>query len=151
MPFDFHPDAVQGVQLAFDFDAAPVCVAPFAPKAPRRQTNYHAGLTAEGLVERYYARRGARLLHSRWRGPGGEIDLILGEGDRVVFVEVKKSKTHARAVQRVSARQMQRIQASAEAYLDRCPKGSLTEVRIDVALVDGQGVVRTIENAPLAA
>lgn len=152
MPFDFHHDGSGDAQLCFDFDVA---VAPprsdGARESEARRTNYYAGLSAEHTAERHYRRRGARVLERRWRGPGGEIDLILSEGARVVFVEVKKSKTHAQAAQRVTRRQMARILASAEAYLDQCPNGSLTEVRVDVALVDRHGALDIIENACLAA
>ncbi|MCK0149993.1 YraN family protein [Marivita sp. S6314] len=115
------------------------------------QTNYHAGISAEKTVEHTYGRRGARLREARWRGPYGEIDLIFSEGETVVFVEVKKSRTHAQAAQRLTARQMQRILHSADHYLGSCPKGALTDARLDVALVDAQGVVEIIENASLAA
>lgn len=117
----------------------------------RATTNYHAGLSAEKTVLRYYEAQGARLRAARWRGPGGEIDLILSEGETIVFVEVKKSRTHAQAAQRVTTRQMARILASAEAYLGSCPKGSLTETRVDVALVDAIGSVELIPNASMAA
>ena len=152
MPFDFHSDQTRfdAVQLDFDFGSAPKSVAA-KPAKTRQCLNYHAGLSAEDSVRRHYVRQGADLKEQRWKGPGGEIDLILCEGDRVVFVEVKKSKTHARAVDRVTHRQMGRIRASAEAYLDRCPMGSLTDMRIDVALVDAQGVVQIVENAGMAA
>lgn len=150
MPFDFVTTAPGGAkQLSFDFDARPP--KPESKPSNGRVTNYYAGLSAEDMVLRSYQKQGATLLERRWRGPGGEIDLILAEGDRIVFVEVKKSKTHARALQRVTQRQLSRITASAEAYLDRCPKGSLTEIRIDVALVDAQGVVELVPNVSVAA
>ena len=120
-------------------------------KGMRQQSNYHAGLNAEHLVARYYADRGARTLQSRWRGPGGEIDLILAEGDTIVFVEVKKSRTHAQAAQRVTGRQVARILSSAEAYLGTCPDGLLTDARFDVALVDARGEIDLIPNASMAA
>ncbi len=115
-----------------------------------RRTNYHAGLSAEQAVERHYRDQGAILRETRWRGRCGEIDLILSEGDTVVFVEVKKSRTHAQAVQRVTPRQLARILQSAEDYLGSCPNGSLTDARLDVALVDAQGVIDIIPNASLA-
>lgn len=115
-----------------------------------RRTNYHAGLSAEHAVERHYRDQGAILRETRWRGRCGEIDLILSEGDTVVFVEVKKSRTHAQAVQRVTPRQLARILQSAEDYLGSCPNGSLTDARLDVALVDAQGVIDIIPNASLA-
>ena len=42
---------------------------------------------------------------------------------------------------------MKRLYASAEEYLGQMPDGSLTDVRFDVALVNGRGEVRIIENA----
>lgn len=155
MPFDFQNDIANpdtcacNAQMCFDFNAPPAALVP-CQKAVRQRLNYYAGLSAEDTVAQVYTRQGAQLLQQRWRGPGGEIDLIFKEGARVVFVEVKTSKTHARALDRVSQRQMARISASAEAYLDRCPQGSLTEMRIDVALVDQQGVVRIVPNASMA-
>lgn len=116
----------------------------------RQRANYHAGLSAEKTVERFYVKRGAQARAARWRGPGGEIDLILSEGDTIVFVEVKQSRTHAQAAQRVTARQMARILASADAYLGSCPRGMLTDARLDVALVDAQGKVDIIRNASMA-
>ncbi|WP_439124436.1 YraN family protein [Marivita sp.] len=115
-----------------------------------RCTNYHAGLSAEQAVSRHYQRQGAVLCENRWRGRCGEIDLIFAEGDMIVFVEVKKSRTHAQAVQHITTRQMARILCSAEDYLGACPKGSLTEARLDVALVDAQGVIKIIPNASMA-
>lgn len=108
----------------------------------------HAGgLSAEAQVERHYARRGARCVARRWRGEAGEIDLIFALGEDIVFVEVKASRTHARAAEHLGPRQAARLMASAEAYLGTLPRGTLTPMRIDVALVDGQGRIEIVENA----
>lgn len=119
--------------------------------ALRSETNYHAGLTAEAIVERDYARRGQNIVERRWRGHGGEIDLIISENDSLVFVEVKKSKTHDQALQRVSRRQMDRLCHAASEYVAREPKGQLTNMRFDVATVDAAGTVRILENAFMEA
>ena len=87
---------------------------------------------------------------ARWRGRGGEIDLIFSEGETFVFVEVKKSRTHAAAAAALGQRQMTRILQSAEDYLGGCPRGLLSEARVDVALVDGQGRVEIIPNISIA-
>jgi putative endonuclease len=139
MPFDFQTDAV-GANVP-NHAAGPV--------GDARRTNYHAGVSAEQAVARHYQDRGAVLREIRWRGRCGEIDLILSEGDNVVFVEVKKSCTHAAAVQRVTARQLGRILRSAEDYLGQCPAGALTDARLDVALVDAQGRIDIIPNASM--
>lgn len=110
---------------------------------------YHAGRVAEDVVEQDYLRRNCPALARRWRGQSGEIDLILRDHDGagVIFVEVKKSKSFARASTRLGRRQMDRICASASEFLAGEPKGQLTDVRFDLALVDGLGQVQVIENA----
>ncbi|MFG6559891.1 YraN family protein [Sulfitobacter sp. 1A15299] len=108
---------------------------------------YHAGIAAENRIAQDYERRGFAIARRRWRGRTGEIDLILRNGAALIFVEVKQSRSFARAAESLSARQMQRIYRSAEEFLAGEPAGSLTEVRFDVALVDGQGATEIIENA----
>lgn len=120
-------------------------------KALRSQTNYHAGLAAEAIVARNYTKRGAQISHERWRGSAGEIDLILRENGCVVFVEIKKSRTHDSALARVSSRQMTRICNAASIFLANEPNGQNTDIRFDVATVDASGSVRIIENAFMAA
>ena len=147
MPFDFQtpeePDSQRG-------GGSPVRTLRGAATL-RAQANYQAGLSAEKTVARHYSDRGARIRASRWRGPGGEIDLILSEGETIVFVEVKKSRTHAQAALRLTTRQMARILISAEAYLGHCPNGSLTDARFDLAPVDARGQVELVQNANMAA
>lgn len=117
----------------------------------RGKTNYHAGLAAEDIVARRYASGGQPLLAKRWRGSRGEIDLVAQDGDGVIFIEVKKSRSHARAASRLTHRQMERIYGAGAEFLATQPKGQLTDVRIDVALVDDMGRVDVIENAYMAA
>lgn len=109
--------------------------------------SYHAGFSAEAAVERHYERCGHRVLERRWRGRGGEVDLILADGDGLVFVEVKRSKTFDGAVARISQRQVSRIYNAAQEYSERMPKGGLTDMRFDAALVNGIGEVKVLENA----
>lgn len=112
-----------------------------------RQMRYHAGLSAEQRIAQDYERRGFAVAHRRWRGAAGEIDLITRDGDGLVFVEVKQSRSIARAAERLNGRQMARIYASAEQFLAGEPDGQLTNVRFDVALVDHAGTFEIIENA----
>ncbi|WP_434290501.1 YraN family protein [Celeribacter sp. SCSIO 80788] len=121
------------------------------PRRTRGEQAYHRGLSAEDIVARHYAERGYEILERRWRGAGGEIDLIFRHGKweaaEIVFVEVKASKTHARAGAALGARQIAKLCASAEDYIGRLPSGLLTPMRIDVALVNGAGEVEVLENA----
>ncbi len=96
---------------------------------------------------RLYVDHGHRVVSQRWRGPAGEIDLVLEKDGEVIFVEVKKSKTFARAVEMLTQRQIARLLRSAEHCLGSFPKGALTPMRFDVALVDAQGRIDVIPNA----
>lgn len=96
---------------------------------------------------RSYLDHGHRLIARRWAGPAGEIDLVMEKGGEVIFVEVKASRTHARAAESLSRRQIERLLRSAEHCLGSFPKGLATPMRFDVALVDGQGKLDVIVNA----
>ncbi|MCV2882673.1 YraN family protein [Actibacterium sp. XHP0104] len=109
-------------------------------------TGYLAGLAAEETVARDYLRRGLKLAGRRWRGRSGEIDLIARDGDGLVFVEVKKSRSFARAAERLTRRQIDRILMAAQEFCAGEPLGQLTEMRFDVALVDGAGRLEILEN-----
>ena len=107
---------------------------------------YHAGRTAEAIVSQRYVDAGYSVSAQRWRGSGGEIDLIVEAEGCTVFVEVKKSKSHAAAAWRLGHRQQQRILQTAEEFLARSPTGLDTECRFDLALVNGVGDVSLLEN-----
>ncbi|MBU2991824.1 YraN family protein [Octadecabacter sp. 1_MG-2023] len=113
----------------------------------RGATSYHAGLAAEDIVAQRYTRAGYPVLAKRWRGSAGEIDLVVQDDDGIIFIEVKKSRSHAQAAARLTRRQMDRIFGAGSEFLATQPRGQLTDVRFDVALVDGQGHVDVIENA----
>lgn len=108
---------------------------------------YLAGASAECQVAADYERRGYTLKAQRWRGTAGEIDLIFNGGDEIVFVEVKKAGSFAKAALRISERQQHRICVTAEEYLGQEPRGLLTPMRLDAAFVNAQGEVRVLENA----
>ena len=105
-----------------------------------------AGEAAEYRIADDYARRGYRVLHHRWRGRAGEIDLVVQGNAGLVFVEVKKSRCFERALASLSARQVGRIYQAAEEYAGTCVAGSLTDMRLDVALMNERGEVQIMEN-----
>ena len=111
--------------------------------------SYRAGLSAEDGVEAHYARSGHETVARRWRCAAGEIDLIVRDGETLVFVEVKRAKSFETAAARLGARQFDRIYRAASAFLSGEPRGQDTDTRFDVALVDGSGALRVIENAHL--
>jgi putative endonuclease len=128
--------------MPFDFVTTPA-----KARKARGLTNYLAGHAAEAAVARHYEDRGIEICARNWRGITGEIDLIGRRGDEVVFVEVKQSRTHDLAATHISQAQIGRIFATVEEFVAGEPRGLLTDVRIDLALVDGQGRIEVVENA----
>lgn len=129
--------------MPFDFVASPVQTA----RKARGLTNYLAGHAAEASVARHYEDRGIPICARNWRGLTGEIDLIGRDGDVIVFIEVKQSRTHDLAASHISDAQIRRIFSSVDEFVAGEPRGLLTDVRIDLALVDGHGRVEIVENA----
>ncbi|MEP1201442.1 YraN family protein [Tateyamaria sp.] len=113
----------------------------------RGRMAYLAGLSAEDSVAADYRARGYVLLEMRWRGQRGEIDLIFGDGDGVVMVEVKKSHSFEAALSHITPQQVRRLFTTAEEYVGTRPMGNLTDIRFDVALMDQHGQVSVLENA----
>jgi len=112
--------------------------------------SYLAGASAEEQVGAHYARNGMPITARRWRGKGGEIDLVAQDGDGLVFIEVKKSRSHARAAERLSMRQIRRLFDAAGEYMAVFSSGRAVNARFDVALVDGAGRIEILENALIA-
>lgn len=151
--------SMMGQQLSFDFQmSVSPAVPPVAPpqrpheegrrsRAERGALGHRAGLSAEARVAQDYERRGYRVARQRWRGRCGEIDLILHDGEGLIFVEVKKSRSFDRALQRLSSRQIARLLRAGEEFAGSQPRGALTEMRFDVALMNDQGMIRVMENA----
>jgi putative endonuclease len=109
--------------------------------------SYYAGRSAEEQVAQLYQGSGRPVVARRWRGISGEIDVIARDGEEVIFIEVKQSKTHALAAEHLCERQMQRICLAASEFLGGEPHGLNTSSRFDVALVDGFGRIEILQNA----
>lgn len=126
-----------------DFESSPA-----RERADRGRRAHLSGVSAEDAVERHYLGLGLETAVRRWRRRGvGELDLVMRDGDALVFVEVKKSGDFARAAESLSTRQMTRLLEGASAFLAGEPRGELTECRFDVALVNTCGEVQILENA----
>lgn len=119
---------------------------------PRRGRGGHlgahlGGLSAEDQAARAYQRRGAEILARRHRSEAGEIDLILREGETLVFVEVKHRRRNA--AESISDRQWRRLGLAASQYMlaHSDKTGPVRECRFDAALVGADGSLEIIENA----
>ncbi|WP_269085712.1 YraN family protein [Pseudomonas sp. BMS12] len=93
-----------------------------------------SGRVAEEQAEALLKRHGLSLLARNWNCRGGELDLVMLDGDTVVFVEVRYRR-HAAwggALESVDARKRQRLILAAELFLQRESRWSKSPCRFDV-------------------
>ena len=107
----------------------------------------HSGQTAELQVARHWARDGWCVLQHRFKSAAGKIDLALHSNDTVLFVEVKRVRTHGIAASRISLQQITRINQSAKIFVDEHLSGQNFKMRLDAALVDQKGEIQIIPDA----
>ena len=105
-----------------------------------------SGLAAEDSVARHYDRAGLDVCARRWRGQWGEIDLIARDGNQLVLIEVKHSRTHDEAMSHITQAQVERIFHTAAEYMESQPCDAAMDLRFDLALVDGAGRIVVHEN-----
>ena len=84
------------------------------------------GKCGEFLARRWYRRRGYHVVDKNWRKGKGEIDLIVANGRRLVFVEVKARSGGDASIDHVLVYdQEQRLLRLAESYMSAFPMGTM--------------------------
>jgi len=96
---------------------------------------YERGVQAEQVAALYLRGQGYDVLEERYKTPVGEIDLIVGKGERIIFAEVKSHKSEEQALLAVTARSRRRIEAAAEHYIAHHEGIAGYEMRFDVLVV----------------
>lgn len=113
----------------------------------RKELNDVVGVKGEICAASLLQKKKYKILSQNYKTRVGEIDIIAGQGDTIVFVEVKKRESLAfgRPCEAVNARKQAKIRRVAEEYLVR---NNLLEkqVRFDVIEVLGNDV-NHIQNA----
>lgn len=109
---------------------------------------YETGLAGEQTAEKYLTGvKGMQCLERRHRNKAGEIDLVMTDGDTVVFVEVKTRLTAepGSGLSAVNAAKQKKLLKAASLFLIR--KGWLNRaVRFDLVEITGSGILH-IPNA----
>ncbi len=92
----------------------------------------------EQAALRYLKRRGLTKVEENFRCKGGEIDLIMRDGDTLVFVEVRQraDRRHGGAAASITPNKIRRLVRAAQVYLQRLP--TLPPCRFDVVAIDGE-------------
>lgn len=105
------------------------------PHSPQDVHKKILGKKGEKLVEKYLIERGYTLLKRNLRTPFGEADLVMQDGDEIVFVEVKTrtSEEYGAPREAVGREKQKRYYKIALCYGEKT--GSEPNARFDVAEV----------------
>ena len=97
----------------------------------------HKGHAIEQLAEDWLSQQGLTLVERNFTLRGGEIDLIMWQGDVLVFVEVRyrQSQAYGGAAHSIGATKLGRLQRSAEYYIQQHRISQ--PCRIDAVLIHG--------------
>jgi putative endonuclease len=105
------------------------------------------GSQAEERALQFLLSQGLRLKQRNYHCRMGEIDLILLDGNSLVFVEVRmrSSRTFGGAAESITARKQARIIAAARHYL---AKQTVTPAcRFDAVLIEGNDAMQWVKDA----
>jgi len=108
-------------------------------RASRQMDRASRGAAAEAAALAWLELRGLKLVERNWRCRSGELDLVLREGDCLVFVEVRLrgSAAYGGAAASVDAKKRMKLLSAARLYLAGRPE---QPCRFDVvAMSDPRG------------
>lgn len=93
------------------------------------------GRRGERLAEAHLVARGCTVLDRNWRCAQGEIDLVVRDGDEIVFVEVKTrtSLAFGHPLEAITVAKLARLRRLALAWCDAHPRAG--GIRIDAVAV----------------
>lgn len=105
------------------------------------------GVQAEQDAARYLQKNGLKLIQTNYRSRFGEIDLILRDGETLVFAEVRQRSRgdFGGAAASIDARKQQRLILTAQHYLTTLPR--IPPCRFDALLLDGAENIEWVKNA----
>lgn len=103
----------------------------------------------EYLAERYLFTKGFELIERNFHCKGGEIDLIMKDGEYLVFIEVRyrKTKGFGGALASITQSKQRKLNRAAEYYLLQHYKNTPPPCRIDAIGIEGDDHIEWIKNA----
>jgi putative endonuclease len=108
------------------------------------------GAAGEAAARRHLERLGYTFVTANWRCPSGELDLVMRDGQFLVFVEVKtrRGERLGAAEEGVSAAQAARLLQAAQLFLGDRPDLGSAVWRVDLVAItlDRSGAIARISH-----
>lgn len=104
---------------------------------PKSKKTVEQGAHAESLAEKWLKKKGLKTLQRNYLCKCGEIDLIMQDGDHLVFVEVRlrSNRNYATGAETVTYPKQRKIINTASHFLQRNAKMMERPARFDVISV----------------
>jgi putative endonuclease len=104
-----------------------------------RQSSSQIGRWAEDLAYAYLCEKGLQGVERNYRCPRGEMDLIMRQGDILVFVEVRyrARQCYGSGLESVDMSKQRRMVAIADEYLYKHREAREYRCRFDVVAISG--------------
>jgi len=101
-------------------------------------TRQESGQTAENHAREYLERYGLRLVAQNWQCRRGELDLIMLDGNSLVFIEVRyrQHKAWGGALESVDGRKRAKLILAAQQFLQSESQWSKSACRFDVVAIE---------------
>ena len=118
-----------------------------------RISTQQRGNAAEALARQHLEQQGLRLLAQNWLCKRGELDLVMLDGDTVVFVEVRYRKyaQWGGALASIDERKRQKLILAAQFFLQKEHRWADAPCRFDVVAIEstpsGQADLNWLKNA----
>ncbi|MEX5450804.1 YraN family protein [Stutzerimonas stutzeri] len=105
-----------------------------------------SGRSAEALALQHLSDSGLRLLERNWSCRSGELDLVMLDGDTVVFVEVRYRRHTAwgGALESVDVRKQQKLLKAAQLFLQAHGRWAKHPCRFDVVAITAPGQAKDL-------
>jgi len=106
-------------------------------KQTEKDTSTSRGAYAEAEAKRYLQQQGLSFVCANYLCKGGEIDLVMRDEQRLIFVEVRhrKSNRYGSAAESVDNRKQNKLRHAAQHYLQQHPHSG--SCRFDVIAITG--------------
>lgn len=107
------------------------------------------GARAERRAAEWLRAQGLKLVERNVRSRFGEIDLVMEDGDTLVFVEVRYRgrNDYGGAAASVTAAKQGRLRRAIGVYIAGHPRAGKRNLRADVVAISGEGEIEWIPNA----
>lgn len=112
-----------------------------------KHSSTERGRAAEDLALQHLQGHGLRLIERNWLCRLGELDLVMIDGDTVVFIEVRYRQYQAWGgpLESVDARKREKLSNAANAFLQQHSRWQRHPCRFDVIAIQPAGNTPTLE------